>query len=384
MRALRFCVCHVLSRTDIYIPSNCGPMIHSSNGYEGRFLFSYKRPIPNEATAPPAPLGPFCPAPASFTSACQTETSLTRIKNCRFSADCGLLRLVENEPSDAHGLVLPHDAGVLGDRGVIKGLTLSIPDPVDKGILDDDIIKLNSPGWRTAFGGVPVADFHRPRHSLAPPAPPSPAPRPSQPEQPTPPLPPLPTLTTLRSPLPPPGNVSTARDEVSANIPSLSDGSTVLESSSLSNTNTVLFLWPSPHRLSPVHPAPAPPVAPLLPRPAAQGFNLTGDGVNPNGDSNRMPSAIPPPAPPTTDVAPEVPAAVAAAVAAAAAAAPAPAVVGTPAMNPSGTHRLWIGGRSSPSSVVRTRNAGGGRLAPVGRLVVGESDETETGVDTRD
>lgn len=106
--------------------------------------------------------------------------------------------------------------------------------------------------------------------------------------------------------------------------------------------------------------------------------------MNPNGESNRIPSAIPPPAPPTTEVvaAPVVPAAVAAAVAAAAT--PAPAVVDTP-INPSGTHRLWIGGRSSPSSVVRTRNAGGGRLAPVGLgLVVGESDETDTGADTRD
>lgn len=54
--------------------------------------------------------------------------------------------------------MLPHEAGVLGDLGVIKGLTLSLPDPVDKGILEDSI-RLKSPDWRAALGGVPAADF---------------------------------------------------------------------------------------------------------------------------------------------------------------------------------------------------------------------------------
>lgn len=206
------------------------------------------------------------------------KTSLTRIKNCRFSADWGLLRLVENEASDAQGLALPHDAGVLGDRGVIKGLTLSMPDPADTGTFDDSK-KLKSPGWRAAFGGVPTVVFNLPRRNLSLPAPPPPpAPATSQP-----PPAPLPVLLTLLS-APPLWSASTPRDEASANIPSLSDGSTLLESSSLSNTNTVLFRCTSPHRPSPVHPAPRPLAAPALPRPAAQAFNLLGDGVFPNGD----------------------------------------------------------------------------------------------------
>lgn len=205
------------------------------------------------------------------------NTRLTRIKNCRFSADCGLLRLVENEASDAHGLALPQDAGVLGDRGVIKGLTLSIPDPADNGTLDDSK-KLNSPAWRAAFGGVPTAFFTLPWRNLPLPTPPNPpAPGTSQPP------PALPVLLTLLSTLPL-LSASTPRDEVSPSIPSFSDGSTVLDSSSLSNTNTVLLRCPSPHRTSPVHPAYRPPAAPVLPRPAAQAFNLLGDGVCPNGD----------------------------------------------------------------------------------------------------
>lgn len=128
----------------------------------------------------------------------------TFIKNCRFSADSDR---PENDVSDVHGLLLPQDAGVLGDLGAVNlsGLALSNPDAIDQPPPPPRTDTSKSESELAAVGSVPAAGRSAPRPTLPPPAPPE--------------LPPHPLLTLLQPPPPPHGTLSAASGEASAKFP---------------------------------------------------------------------------------------------------------------------------------------------------------------------